>query len=282
MGIFLSRYKRFFVDFSLDSQRYTAHCPNTGSMETCFDENNPIILSIAQNPQRKLLYTLELVFHNQNWIFVNTYRVNFLMEWAFKHQKELLSKFSFPIYQYQYLKREPKFEGHKFDFLLFNQNHQEKLKITNYQILSQQPQNHSKPILIEIKNTTYYHKQSNTLQFPDAPTQRGTEQVKKLIYFLDQGFDCYVVFLLSRQEGTLFTPAYSIDPKFSHALELFHQRGGKILPIRIGIDVQEISKQEFTQRTNTTSSIIPNKNLKHYQVRLYLRDFLSFSFLKKT
>ena len=31
-GVFIKRYKRFFVDVGIENQILTAHCPNTGSM----------------------------------------------------------------------------------------------------------------------------------------------------------------------------------------------------------------------------------------------------------
>ena len=31
-GLFIKRYKRFFVDVKINNQIITAHCPNTGSM----------------------------------------------------------------------------------------------------------------------------------------------------------------------------------------------------------------------------------------------------------
>ena len=31
-GLFIKRYKRFFVDIKINNQIITAHCPNTGSM----------------------------------------------------------------------------------------------------------------------------------------------------------------------------------------------------------------------------------------------------------
>ena len=31
-GLFVKRYKRFFVDIKINNKIITAHCPNTGSM----------------------------------------------------------------------------------------------------------------------------------------------------------------------------------------------------------------------------------------------------------
>ena len=48
-GLFIKRYKRFFVDIKINDKIITAHCPNTGSMngllkkETRFGLVNPTI-----------------------------------------------------------------------------------------------------------------------------------------------------------------------------------------------------------------------------------------------
>ena len=49
-GLFIKRYKRFFVDIKIGNKIVTAHCPNTGSMmgllkkELKFGLQNQIIL----------------------------------------------------------------------------------------------------------------------------------------------------------------------------------------------------------------------------------------------
>ena len=45
-GLFIKRYKRFFVDVNMDKQKVTAHCPNTGSMKGLLEEGNDVYLLI--------------------------------------------------------------------------------------------------------------------------------------------------------------------------------------------------------------------------------------------
>src|SRR5690606_28986685 len=55
------RYKRFLADVALeDGTTDTAHCPNTGSMKSCWAEGDRVWLLPSHNPKRKLRYTWEL------------------------------------------------------------------------------------------------------------------------------------------------------------------------------------------------------------------------------
>ena len=60
-GLFVKRYKRFFVDIKISGQIITAHCPNTGSMYGLLKKGNKVWVSKSSNPNRKLKYTLEII-----------------------------------------------------------------------------------------------------------------------------------------------------------------------------------------------------------------------------
>ena len=55
-GLFIKRYKRFFVDIKVGSNIVTAHCPNTGSMMGLLKKDNKVWLTKSENPKRKLKY----------------------------------------------------------------------------------------------------------------------------------------------------------------------------------------------------------------------------------
>jgi len=57
-GHILLRYKRFLADVELeDGSRVTAHCTNTGTMATCWEPGDPVLLEPSANPNRKLPFT---------------------------------------------------------------------------------------------------------------------------------------------------------------------------------------------------------------------------------
>ena len=41
-GVFIKRYKRFFVDIKVNRKTVIAHCPNTGSMMGLLKEGNKV------------------------------------------------------------------------------------------------------------------------------------------------------------------------------------------------------------------------------------------------
>ena len=60
-GKLIKRYKRFFADIKVNNSTVTAHCPNTGSMLGLLDKNNEAWISKADDPNRKLKFTLEII-----------------------------------------------------------------------------------------------------------------------------------------------------------------------------------------------------------------------------
>ncbi|MFN3604048.1 MAG: DNA/RNA nuclease SfsA [Leptonema sp. (in: bacteria)] len=240
-GIFKRRYKRFFIDFLIENKIESAHCPNTGSMKSCLKENSEILYSVTDNPNRKLKYTLEFIKPN-DWVLVNTQRVNTIVEFFLKIQQE---------YKYQYLLKEPKLDSFRPDFLLFNENHisdltKFKLPLNNKLLLNPNYQNDLKPLFIEVKNVTYYVEEKNCLSFPDAVTIRGSKHLEHLIKLIDQGFATAIYFALSRSEGSFFCPSKDIDKNFSELLGYFYEKGGKIYPLRFSFKIYKKSFNNYT------------------------------------
>ena len=55
-GHIIRRYKRFLADVELqDGSVITAHTTNTGSMKTCWEPGDAVLLEHHDNPARKLL-----------------------------------------------------------------------------------------------------------------------------------------------------------------------------------------------------------------------------------
>ena len=90
-GLFIKRYKRFFVDIKINSQIITAHCPNTGSMHGLLKKDNKVWVSKSDNPNRKLKYTLEIIEDQKAKVGVNTHSTNKIVHHALKNNliKEL-------------------------------------------------------------------------------------------------------------------------------------------------------------------------------------------------
>ena len=203
-GKFLQRYKRFFVDVELhDGSIVTAHCPNTGSMKSCYAPGWSVLLSRQNRPERKLKYTLEMISNGQCWIGVNTQIPNSLVIESLRDGtiKELITYNEFkPEVNYGYRSR--------LDILA---------------------ENASGKCFIEVKNVTLVD-EKGFYSFPDAVTKRGVKHLRHLIDVLHNGHHAALVFTIQRSDGTVFRPAAEIDPEFTKYLKLAHTEGMKILP----------------------------------------------------
>ena len=191
-GLFIKRYKRFFVDVKVKSKIITAHCPNTGSMSGLLDKNNKVWLSKSNNPNRKLKYTLEIIEVNQSKVGVNTHSTNKIVLHAL--QNNLIDEFPNILE----IKPETKFGTNtRFDFLVLNQKKDK--------------------FFIEVKNVTLSRKRE-LAEFPDAVTSRGLKHINQLIKASKKDYKIYIIYLIQRDDCKSFTLAKDIDPDYSEAL----------------------------------------------------------------
>jgi len=190
-GIFIKRYKRFFVDVQIENKLITAHCPNTGSMQGLLKEGNKIWLSKSNNPNRKLKYTLQIIEDGNSKVGVNTHLTNKIVLDALENN--LIREFSKNIE----IKPEVKFgENTRFDFLIADKNYK---------------------AFIEVKNVTLARK-PKIAEFPDAITSRGAKHIEELIKASKKGYEVYIAFIIQREDCNQFAIASDIDPEYSKLL----------------------------------------------------------------
>lgn len=191
-GLFIKRYKRFFVDVKIGSKVVTAHCPNTGSMLGLLKKNNKVWLTRSDDPNRKLKYTLEIIQDNKSKVGVNTHLTNKIVLSALK--LNLIDEFK----NNTNVKTEVKFNKNtRFDFLL----NEKKTKT-----------------FIEVKNVTLSRK-SGIAEFPDAVTERGSKHISELINAKREGYKSYILFVVQRNDCKYFKIASDIDVKYSKLIK---------------------------------------------------------------
>ena len=215
-GKLIKRYKRFFVDVEVNNKVVTAHCPNTGSMLGLLNKGNDVWISKADDPKRKLKYTLEMIKSNQKIIGVNTHRANRIVEHGLKNKlfKEFHSiKNIKPEYKYS--------DDTRFDFLC-DKN------------------------LIEVKNVTLFRKK-NVAEFPDAITSRGSKHLKKLTESINLGYKPYVLFLVQIQNISKFKIAKDIDSDYYNNFTEAKKNGLKFIAYRCKLNSKEIIVEKKIQ-----------------------------------
>ncbi len=210
-GRMLNRYKRFFADVEVpDVGVVTAHCPNTGSMRTCWRPHAPVQISRSDNPRRKLGWTLERVDMGGGWIGVNTGRVNSIIaEGVSAGGIEALSG-------YRTLRREPVVELPEFPKSRFD------LHLSD----GSEPD-----AWVEVKNVTLL--EDGWLKFPDSVTVRGRKHLEMLSALAQRGRRAVLVFAINRFGEKGFKPAQDIDPDYALSLRRAAANGVEILLVNL-------------------------------------------------
>ena len=190
-GLFVKRYKRFFVDVKIDNKVITAHCPNTGSMYGLLKQGNKVWISKSNNPNRKLKYTLEIIEVENTKVGINTHSTNKIVYHALKNNFIEKLKNSLEI------KPEIKFgKNTRFDFFVKNKDFNS---------------------FVEVKNVTLSRKKK-LAEFPDAVTSRGLKHINELIKASKKKYEIFILYLIQRDDCDSFQIAKDIDPEYAKAL----------------------------------------------------------------
>jgi len=212
-GTLLKRYKRFFIDIEYKNNTITAHCPNSGSMMGLLKQGNQVFFSQSNNPKRKLKYTLEMIDVDKKLVGVNTHSTNkIVLEAMIQKKIEKLIKFN-------NIKTEAKFSDKtRFDFLISDGK---------------------KKCFVEVKNVTLVRK-NKIAEFPDAVTSRGTKHLNELLAAKKKGYDCYMLYLIQREDCKSFKIADDIDKDYKIAFVDALKKGVKILCYDCKLNNEEI------------------------------------------
>ena len=213
-AIILKRYKRFLADINLGDKIITAHVPNTGSMQSCWEPNWKCAVSVSENPDRKYPHTLELTHNGETWIGVNTANANKLAKiWLTENLLPELTGYSVVI-------PEKKIGQSRVDFYL--EGH---------------------PILpacyVEVKNVTL--KLEGMAQFPDSVSERGQKHLKELMEIKKSGLRAAMLFVVQREDVNSFKPAESLDPDYASLLRQAYDSGVEILVYQCRMNLEELS-----------------------------------------
>ena len=201
-GLFVKRYKRFFVDVKIKGKIITAHCANSGSMMGLLNKNSKVWITEANNKKRKLKYTLQIIENDGSMVGVNTHLTNKIVNHAL--EKNFIKDFSEKVK----IKSEQVFgKNTRFDFYL------EDGKTKSF---------------LEVKNVTLKRK-NKIAEFPDSVTARGTKHLNELINATKKGFKSYLLFLIQREDCNRFEIAKDIDPVYSKTLIKAIKHNVKIL-----------------------------------------------------
>lgn len=214
-AVFLRRRQRFFADCRLDDGRdVCAHCPNTGSMKTLLGAGRRALLRPANDPRRKLAWTLVLLeVEDGAWALVDTSLPNRIV-----HDGILAGRVA-EIPAGGGLRREPRLEsGRRLDLALHSE--------VGGEVLG----------WVEIKNVTMASAtRPRRADFPDAVTSRGRAHLEELAGLAASGRRAIQFFLLGRGDCDRIGLAPEIDPDYAATLIEVSRQGVEV--IAYGLDL---------------------------------------------
>lgn len=208
IGGLVRREKRFFVHVLIGGKPDVAHTNNTGSMLGLLRPGSPVLLSPAQNPDRKLRWTLELIWcggrypHEGFWVGVNTSTPNRMLEAAFHAGKLPWAS------GYATVSREKTWGESRLDGLL---------------------EGPGMPRLwVECKNVTLA--EDDAALFPDAVSERGLKHLGTLREVVAAGERAAMFYCIQRPDACCFGAADMIDPAYAEGLREAIAAGVEIYP----------------------------------------------------
>ena len=213
-GKLIKRYKRFFTDVKINKKIVTAHCPNTGSMKGLLDKDNEVYLLPNNDPKRKLRYGLEIIKTRKNLVGVNTHLANKIVHHGLENNLITELKNCDLIKPEVFFNKET-----RFDFLL---------------------KKNKQKFFVEVKNVTLF-RNSNTAEFPDAITSRGSKHLLTLIDAIKKGYQAYLLFLVQIQNMKYLKIAQDIDAEYYKNYLIAKKAGVNFLAYRTKIDTHKIT-----------------------------------------
>ena len=209
----IKRYKRFLADVRLDNNEViTVHCPNTGSMRNCSEENSEVWLSYSDNPKRKYRYTWEFLATSRgHFIGVNAGKANQLV------QSAILSDVVEQLAGYESIRSEVKYgdENSRIDLLLQDIKRRD--------------------CYVEVKSVTLLEGplSRGIGYFPDAVSERGAKHLRELIRMSHSGARSVLFFCVQHTGITEVRPADHIDSGYGNLLRRALDIGVEVLAYKV-------------------------------------------------
>jgi sugar fermentation stimulation protein A len=209
-GRLIARYKRFLMDVRVRGGHVvTVHCPNSGSMEGCLDDNAEVIAS-PKCGQGRLSHVAEWISGPDGWIGINTQRSNAIVGEALQEKRIA------ELRGYDNVRAEVAYGKHsRVDFLLTSSGLPD--------------------CYIEVKNTTWPGA-DGALAFPDSVTERGRKHLRELARRVAAGDRAVLLFLANRPFGDRVRACHERDPAYARALAWAQRQGVEILCYRTAIE----------------------------------------------
>ena len=194
---FIERPNRFVAKVEIDDVVETVHVKNTGRCKELLLPGVDVVLSEADNPNRKTRYDLIAVEKaGLGLINIDSQAPNKVMaEWL-------------ATQGFDYIKPEYTYGASRIDFYMERQGQK---------------------YLLEVKGCTL--ERDGIGFFPDAPTERGVKHIHELIKAKKEGYWAGIAFVVQMPKVSEVRPNIETHPAFGEAMEQARTAGVQILTL---------------------------------------------------
>ena len=217
-GKFISRPNRFIAKVDINGQTETVHVKNTGRCKELLIEGATVYLEKSVNPNRKTPFDLVAVEKKRA---NDTLLINMDSQIVNDVAEEWL-KSGVLFSENAKIRREVTYKKSRFDFYI---------------------EDGEDKIFLEVKGVTLEN--GGIASFPDAPTERGVKHLNELKFALDEGYKCYVLFVIAMKGVTLFKPNDATHKEFGDTLREVLGQGVKVFAVDCIVEKDSIEIDEF-------------------------------------
>ena len=211
-GRFIDRPNRFIAQVETGGNVETVHVKNTGRCRELLVPGADVTLAISDNPSRRTKSDLIAVRKDGlGWVNIDSQAPNVVVkEWLEARPR------TFP--NITLLKPEYKYGNSRVDFYL---------------------ECGDRRIFMEVKGCTL--EIDGTGYFPDAPTERGVKHLHELAMAVNDGYECFIAFVIAMPRVTNVLPNRTMHPEFGEALDTAVKAGVKVLSLPCDVSPDEMS-----------------------------------------
>ncbi len=209
-GRFVDRPNRFIAHVEIDGQVQTVHVKNTGRCRELLVPGATVYLQHSDDPNRKTAWDLIAVEKGLRLINMDSQAPNKVFgEWV--QTGNFLPNLTL-------LRPETRYGDSRFDFYLEADGEKH---------------------FVEVKGVTL--EQDGVVRFPDAPTERGVKHIEELIRAKENGYECWVCFVVQMSDVRHFEPNDATHPQFGDALRRAERTGVHILALDCAVTAETIA-----------------------------------------
>lgn len=225
-GKFVSRPNRFIAKVEIDGKEETVHVKNTGRCRELLLPGAKIWLEHSDNSNRKTAYDLFAVYkEGLGLVNMDSQAPNKVVrEWLEEKQKPHFYIERTGLLPENVIRVKPEYTYGK--------------SRIDFYFECMDEQGNVRKCLMEVKGVTL--EKEKIAYFPDAPTQRGIKHIEELERALEEGYECFLAFVIQMPEILDIRPNDETHPSFGEALRRAHKKGIKILSLGCHMEEDEI------------------------------------------